>query len=327
MTWKRWKKRGMALILTMAFTVTNSCIALAAGEITSISLVVSADLEVGEEVDEMDAEVTSSNTRFEITGWEFQNGVFQWSDQDIPVLKVWMKAKDKRKFALHSKEGIRLKGAGAKYLSATREEDSTVFTVIMMLTPFSHVLDPIDGVWLTEEGMASWGMAKNAGSYEVSWGRNGDFPMYKLWNTSYYDGREKMTRPGCYQLKVRAVNKDDKEVKGEWYYSPEMEVSNELAARYRTELKDQINIPAPQEPMGWLQDGVGWWYRNSDGSCTKSDWQLIDDNYYYFDEEGYMETGWVWWAGGWYYCAESGEMLSDTVTPDGFRLDQSGRYE
>lgn len=326
MTLRRWKKKAMALILTIVFTVANSCVVWA-GEITSISLVVSADLEAGEEVDEMDVEVTSSNPRYEITGWEFQNGVFQWSDQDTPVLKVWMKAKDKYKFALHSKEKIRLKGAGASYLSATREEGSTIFTVTMTLTPFSHVLGPIEGLWLKDDGMASWGMAKHAGGYEVSWARNGVFPMYKPWEAAYYDGRQKMTRPGRYQVKVRAVNRDDNEVKGEWYYSPEMEVSNELAARYRAELEAKIILEVPHESMGWLLDEVGWWYRNSDGSCTKSDWQLIDGKYYYFNEEGYMGSGWIWWNGGWYYCAASGEMLSDAVTPDGFRLDKTGKKE
>jgi hypothetical protein len=54
----------------------------------------------------------------------------------------------------------------------------------------------------------------------------------------------------------------------------------------------------------WKQDSVGWWYQNTDGSYSKSIWQLINGNYYYFNERGYM--------------------LSNTTTPDGYQVDADG---
>ena len=36
----------------------------------------------------------------------------------------------------------------------------------------------------------------------------------------------------------------------------------------------------------WILSGNRWWYRHADGSCTKSDWERIDGNWYYFDEAG-----------------------------------------
>lgn len=55
---------------------------------------------------------------------------------------------------------------------------------------------------------------------------------------------------------------------------------------------------------GWIQEKSGkrrWWYRNADGSYTKSGWQMIDGLWYFFDSEGWMRTGWLDWKGARYY--------------------------
>jgi hypothetical protein len=48
--------------------------------------------------------------------------------------------------------------------------------------------------------------------------------------------------------------------------------------------------------------------------------------WYYFDNEGYMKKGWILWNAKWYYLGENGDMLLDTITPDGYRLDKDGVY-
>ncbi|WP_312502933.1 hypothetical protein [Lacrimispora sp.] len=57
---------------------------------------------------------------------------------------------------------------------------------------------------------------------------------------------------------------------------------------------------------GWKQDSIGWWYQNADGSYPKSAWQLINGKYYYFNGDGYM--------------------LSNTTTPDGYKVNSSGAW-
>lgn len=74
----------------------------------------------------------------------------------------------------------------------------------------------------------------------------------------------------------------------------------------------------------WIQDGKGWWYKNIDGSFTKNNWQYIRSKWYFFDEEGYMKTGWISWEDKLYYCADSGAMLVSAVTPDGFTVGADG---
>lgn len=41
----------------------------------------------------------------------------------------------------------------------------------------------------------------------------------------------------------------------------------------------------------WRQDSNGWWY--ADGSTWYMGWKLINGNWYYFDTNGYMKTGWI----------------------------------
>lgn len=55
---------------------------------------------------------------------------------------------------------------------------------------------------------------------------------------------------------------------------------------------------------GWKQDDAGWWYQNLDGSYTKSAWRRVGDQYYYFNENGYM--------------------LYNTTTPDGYQVGADG---
>ena len=74
----------------------------------------------------------------------------------------------------------------------------------------------------------------------------------------------------------------------------------------------------------WVQDGKGWWYRNSDQTYPASCWKEIGGKWYYFNEYGYMVTGWVLWNNLWYYCGADGAMLTNTVTPDGYTVGSDG---
>ena len=56
----------------------------------------------------------------------------------------------------------------------------------------------------------------------------------------------------------------------------------------------------------WKQDGIGWKYREDNGSYSASTWKEINGNWYYFNEGGYM--------------------LSNTTTPDGYKVGESGEW-
>lgn len=65
----------------------------------------------------------------------------------------------------------------------------------------------------------------------------------------------------------------------------------------------------------WEQDSTGYRYRNDDGSNITSAWANIDNKWYYFKPDGYMNIGWIKVNDKWYYCETSGEMrTADLVT-------------
>lgn len=56
----------------------------------------------------------------------------------------------------------------------------------------------------------------------------------------------------------------------------------------------------------WKLDNNGWWYQNDDSSYPVNSWQWIDGKCYYFNTSG--------------YC------LINTVTPDGYTVDETGAW-
>jgi len=62
----------------------------------------------------------------------------------------------------------------------------------------------------------------------------------------------------------------------------------------------------------WKQDTAGWWYQNDDGSYPSNCWQWIDSN-----GDGISEN---------YYFDLNGYCLMNTITPDGYTVDENGAW-
>ena len=70
---------------------------------------------------------------------------------------------------------------------------------------------------------------------------------------------------------------------------------------------------------GWMLDNTGWWYKHTDGTYTKGEWEKIDNKWYLFDSRGYMLYGWQYSsADNWYYLgnASDGSMKTGWVLTD-----------
>lgn len=65
-----------------------------------------------------------------------------------------------------------------------------------------------------------------------------------------------------------------------------------------------LTMSTPVFAGQWELDNQGWWYQNDDGSYIINSWQWIDGRCYYFNQYG--------------YC------LTNTTTPDGCTVDESG---
>ena len=54
-------------------------------------------------------------------------------------------------------------------------------------------------------------------------------------------------------------------------------------------------------------------------------WRYINNEWYYFGADGYMTVGWQFINNNWYYFDMThGNMLKNTITPDGYHLDING---
>ena len=115
-----------------------------------------------------------------------------------------------------------------------------------------------------------------------------------------------------------------------------------------------FNIPYQgEEKEGWVKNTVGWWYRYKDGSWPANcfadlrwsqgvstfyfnergymvtGWKKVDSKWYFFDEKsGAMRKGWILWGGSWFYLdPESGAMHTGWIEYKGRKcyLEPSGR--
>ena len=81
--------------------------------------------------------------------------------------------------------------------------------------------------------------------------------------------------------------------------------------------------------VGWESNEIGWWYQNADGSWPYSSWKFIDNEWYYFNGNGYMTTGWQNVNDTWYYLNVSGAMETGWICDAGtwYYLNASGAME
>ena len=137
-------------------------------------------------------------------------------------------------------------------------------------------------------------------------------------------------------------------------YNPEV-----IAKAIADGLVGAESIQNKQWKLGWNRNNIGWWYSpdniNKTYYTSKNGWKCIDGEWYIFDDQGYaLENAWYydesdghwyyldesckmvygvknkplwkWIDGGCYAFDEDGRMYCDCVTPDGWRVDESGMW-
>lgn len=153
-------------------------------------------------------------------------------------------------------------------------------------------------------------------------------------NTAYYQNGKKAT--GWNEVDGKTYFFDEKgrlqtewvQVDGQWFY---------------------LDPDTGAQASGWQKIGNSWYYLEADtGAMSANGIQQVDGETYYFYDWGGMagnfwyaeeETGqwyffrsngamaksaWTLWKGKWYYSGADGAMLTDTMTPDGYYVDENG---
>lgn len=327
---KRYSTCMLGLLLTsvMVFHVgTMTSMAASRKKITSVNVEVTADIQPEMRYGDEDIEVeVRSNSKYYYDYYEIENDGFEWLEDDVPQITIYLGANDGYYFSLSKASAVKL--TGATYVKASKQDSSRTLKLTVKLPSLKESVAEQTEVFLTEGGYAYWDAVRGAGSYEVRLYRNGDGQGASILTTTdtHYDFTSMMGRQGTYYVKVRPVNKINTDNKREWRESDGVTLNTEMANAIRNGTAPKL--PELSERGVWhrLEDGR-WWYEHSDGTYTKSNWEEIKGEWYFFDEEGYMKTGWIDWNGVDYYCGESGAMLKDTTTPDGYILDSNGRLK
>lgn len=290
-------------------------------KIGSVTVVVKSvilpETKYGEE--EIEVEVKSGRCSFDY--YDIDNIGFEWVEDDVPEITIYLRADEGYYFSLTTASAVKL--TGATYVKASKQDSSETLVLKVKLPSLAESVGDQGEVTLTSSGIAIWDEVRGAGSYEVRLYRNGTGIGATILTTEniYYDFSSMMTRAGSYHVRVRPVNKLKTENKGEWAESSVITLTKEQADAIRNGTADK-SVPIRGE---WINDGGGWWYKHHDGSYTKNNWELIREDWYFFDENGYMKTGWIDWEGKRYYCdLNTGAMLKNTTTPDGYILDHNG---
>ena len=61
----------------------------------------------------------------------------------------------------------------------------------------------------------------------------------------------------------------------------------------------------------WMQTDGRWWFKYTSGGYAKH-WELLDEKWYYFDDQGWMKSNeWINPDGNWYYLSNDGSILTD----------------
>lgn len=99
----------------------------------------------------------------------------------------------------------------------------------------------------------------------------------------------------------------------------------------------------------WQKSGDDWYYFDSDCKAAKG-WKFLGNQWYYLNDttkkmeigwlkspasgkwyyldlkNGNMKTGWQQVSSRWYYMDSTGAMMVNTITPDGYRVNEKGEW-
>ena len=309
-------------------SVPNTTALAATGtKINSVPLSIESEIEAGDT--DSDVTVSTSSSKFDIDDVVITNEPSdEWDDGDKPKLKITLYADDDYYFTALTKDKVTLKG-GAEFKKSTRQQSSSVLLLDVTLSSLQNSLKDMEGITLSDNGIATWPAISTAGSYEVRVYREGKIVGTSLeTNTNSANCRERMMKPNeTYMVKVRAVNKYDPTVKGDWTESNSVYISGEKVAQFKAD-PNASNVNTASGTTGeWKQEADGrWWYRRADGTYPANKWEELGGKWYFFDENGYMKTGWIDWEGKSYYCSENGDMLTNCMTPDNYLVGEDGAW-
>lgn len=212
---------------------------------------------------------------------------------------------------------------------------STYYTYSSTSAYYSY---PDDPYW--NGTTAKWSVEGTASKYQVRVYRDGSKVTTK--NAAYKNINlsSVITKSGYYYFEVRSYNSvsgwSDWVASDEKYFNASSSSSSSSTTTTTTTSSSGgpggtvSNSSSSSASAQWLRatDGSNkWWYKHADGSCTKNNWEQINNKWYYFDASGWMKTGWLNVGGATYYLGADGAMVTGLNYIDGVThsFDNSGK--
>lgn len=339
-----------APVLAAVLTLIATSSALAAETrtpIKEINLHIESTIESGSSSGDVHA--TTDSSEFRVGDVEIMNDGDDWMGGMRPRVVISLYARSGYYFHSSGKSMFSFSGEDVTYVTSRRDNDKADMTVTINLEKLENGDLSVSGIeWDESSGTAMWDENPSAKYYQVKLFREGSsVTATRTTYEEYYEFAGDITRRGDYYFEVRAVGSGSE--KGDWESSDSWFVSSyeadELSYNYApmgggpggSHSSGSYASGGPGDAGGqaggsvvsgqggyWCLDQYGWWFRNTDGSYTRNNWQIIDGSYYFFNESGYMRTGWIPWNNRWYYCGPDGALCSNTRTPDGYYVGGDG---
>lgn len=305
-----WKKVGTALLVASLISSVLAPAAMAASKkkVGKIYLTIDSDIRTGRDGGDVEVTATGDNTGlYYVDSWEVTNDDGDtWSSSKPPQVDIILGVEDEEEYYFSNTSSSNFKltlGSSSKYrfdkikfVNAKRQDSNATLILTVQLVfekdaDTSAAAAPSNLQWdSAHNGNVSWNEVSSAKYYQTQLIKNGAAigEIKDIYNTSY-DFREQITAPGTYQFKVRSV-KSSNSAKSSWNTSGSWTVSEADIAALGNTVSDNSQPAAGT----WQTAADGrWWYSNADGSYPVSSWQQINGQWYYFDAEGYMATGWI----------------------------------
>ena len=356
------KKRISALVLASAMAASMVTPAMAATdykyiESIKIDLTVS-NVEAGSDDWEVVVDCDTTGVYFDdyedLTVTNAPEDGEAWEDDVKPEIKVVLRADtdDDYRFKDIDKEDVTITGAEiSKYkISESSKKVTVTITLPELEYPEGYwdgVLELEDFDWDDETALATWAENEEANYYEYKLYR-GSTALTSVEKTeeTELDLAHYFTRSGEYKLRVRAVY--DSKKRGAWEdetIDVDKEEAEEIYANASTTSgstskpatkpsTSTVNLPSYVVKGNWGTKNGKWTFTDNKGVAYKNMWAAVYNPYantaagqqafdwFYFDGNGEMVTGWIVDGGRYYYCSPlsdgtQGRMVTGWLQIDG----------
>ena len=129
-----------------------------------------------------------------------------------------------------------------------------------------------------------------------------------------------------YKKDGKNITKKWEKINGKWYFfTPSGDIKNngwEFVNGKWYYLEQSGAMKASQ----WFKSGGKWFYVNHSG-VMETGWLQVNGKWYYLEQSGAMKASqWFKLNEKWYYVNDSGELLVNTTTPDGYKVNENGEW-